>query len=99
MDDRYRGIYNARRIVMMNEVDMSQMGVTGGDEVDITSHWGDREIHSERWKVVPYDIPRGNLCSYFPEANVLVPLESTAEGSNTPTSKWIEVSLSPSSGS
>ena len=99
MDDRYRGIYNARRIVMMNEVDMSRMGVTGGDEVDITSHWGDREIHSERWKVVPYDIPRGNLCSYFPEANVLVPLESTAEGSNTPTSKWIEVSLSPSSGS
>ena len=95
MDDRYRGIYNARRIVMMNEADMAVIGVSGGEEVDITSHWGDREIHSERWKVVPYDIPRGNLCSYFPEANVLVPLESTAEGSNTPTSKWIEVSISP----
>ncbi len=93
MDDRYRGIYNARRIVMMNVEDMSNLGLEIGDLVDITSHWGGREIKSEKWKVVPYDIPRGNLCAYFPEANVLVPLESTAEGSNTPTSKWIEVSI------
>lgn len=94
MDDRYRGIYNARRVVMMNERDMLEIGASPGQEVDLTSHWGERMTHSERWKVVPYDIPRGNLCSYFPEANVLVPLESTAEGSNTPTSKWIEVSIS-----
>ena len=94
MDDRYRGIYNARRVVMMNKDDMKDMGASAGQEVDLTSHWEGREIHSERWKVVPYDIPRGNLCSYFPEANVLVPLESTANGSNTPTSKWIEVSVS-----
>ena len=94
MDDRYRGIYNARRVVMMNKDDMKDMGASAGQEVNLTSHWEGREIHSERWKVVPYDIPRGNLCSYFPEANVLVPLESTANGSNTPTSKWIEVSVS-----
>ena len=94
MDDRYRGIYNARRVVMMNKKDMLEIGASPGQEVDLTSHWGERKICSERWKVVPYDIPRGNLCSYFPEANVLVPLESTAEGSNTPTSKWIETSIS-----
>jgi len=94
MDDRYRGIYNSRRIVMMNPDDMTELNLTKGQEVDITSHWGDRKIHSERWKVIPYDIPKGNLCSYFPEANVLVPLESTAQGSNTPTSKWIEVTIS-----
>ena len=94
MDDRYRGIYNARRVVMMNKKDMLEIGVSPGQEVDLTSHWGERKICSERWKVVPYDIPRGNLCSYFPEANVLIPLESTAEGSNTPTSKWIEISIS-----
>ncbi len=94
MDDRYRGIYNARRVVMMNKDDMEDIGASAGQEVDLTSHWEGRKIRSERWKVVPYDIPRGNLCSYFPEANVLVPLESTAEGSNTPTSKWIEVSVS-----
>ena len=94
MDDRYRGIYNARRVVMMNIEDMREIGVSAGQEIDLTSHWEDRKIHSEKWKVVPYDIPRGNLCSYFPEANVLVPLESTAVDSNTPTSKWIEVSVS-----
>ena len=94
MDDRYRGIYNARRVVMMNKDDMRDIGASAGQEVDLTSHWGERKIFSERWKVVPYDIPRGNLCSYFPEANVLVPLESTAQGSNTPTSKWIEISIS-----
>ena len=94
MDDRYRGIYNARRVVMMNKDDMRDIGASAGQEVDLTSHWGERKICSERWKVVPYDIPRGNLCSYFPEANVLVPLESTAQGSNTPTSKWIEISIS-----
>lgn len=94
MDDRYRGIYNARRVVMMNKDDMRDIGASVGQEVDLTSHWEGRKIHSERWKIVPYDIPRGNLCSYFPEANVLVPLESTAEGSNTPTSKWIEISIS-----
>ena len=93
MDDRYRGIYNARRVVMMNEQDMAMIGVSAGQEVNLTSHWKQRRIHSERWKVVPYEIPRGNLCSYFPEANVLVPLESTADGSNTPTSKWIEISI------
>ena len=79
---------------MMNIEDMREIGVSAGQEIDLTSHWEDRKIHSEKWKVVPYDIPRGNLCSYFPEANVLVPLESTAVDSNTPTSKWIEVSVS-----
>ncbi|MAU29994.1 MAG: hypothetical protein CMA26_02640, partial [Euryarchaeota archaeon] len=69
MDDRYRGIYNARRVVMMNKDDMRDIGASAGQEVDLTSHWGERKICSERWKVVPYDIPRGNLCSYFPEAN------------------------------
>ena len=98
MDDRYRGIYNSRRIIMMNRHDMVELGISAMDEVDITSHWEDREIKSEHWKVVPYEIPKGNLCAYFPEANVLVPLESTAEGSNTPTSKWIEVSLNPRKG-
>jgi molybdopterin-dependent oxidoreductase alpha subunit len=95
MDDRYRGIYNSRRIVMMNRDDMDTNGLTPMDEVDLTSHYEGKEIHSEKWKVVPYDIPKGNLAAYFPEANVLVPLDSVAKGSNTPTSKWVEVSLKP----
>jgi anaerobic selenocysteine-containing dehydrogenase len=67
MDDRYRGIYNSRRIIMMNRNDMLELGIAEKDEVDITSHWEDRDIKSEHWKVVPYDIPKGNLGAYFPE--------------------------------
>jgi molybdopterin-dependent oxidoreductase alpha subunit len=95
MDDRYRGIYNSRRIVMMNSNDMDELGLRPMDEIDLTSHFEGREILAEKWKVVPYGIPRKNLAAYFPEANVLVPLDSVAKGSNTPTSKWIEVSLKP----
>ncbi len=95
MDDRYRGIYNSRRIVMMNKDDMDELGLNPMDLVDLTSHYAGRQIQASKWKVIPYDIPRRNLAAYFPEANVLVPLDSVAKGSNTPTSKWVEVSLNP----
>ena len=95
MDDRYRGVYNARRVVMMNPQDMHKLGLHASDYIDLTSHFNERTIDSPKWKVVPYEIPRGNLAAYFPEANVLIPLESVAKGSNTPTSKWVEVSVVP----
>ena len=95
MDDRYRGVYNARRVVMMNPQDMHKLGLHPSDYIDLTSHFNGRTIDSSKWKVVPYEIPRGNLAAYFPEANVLIPLESVAKGSNTPTSKWVEVSVVP----
>ena len=94
MDDRYRGIYGARRVVLMNPSDMSELGIKAGDEVDLTSHFQDRSISAPSWKVVPYQIPKGDICTYFPEANVLVPLDSVAEGSNTPTSKSVAVTVS-----
>ena len=77
----------------MNPDDMNALGLNPMDKVDLTSHYAEREITAEQWKVVPYEIPKGNLDTYFPEANVLVPLDSVAEGSNTPTSKWVEVSI------
>lgn len=95
MNDRYRGIYNSRRIVMMNQGDMDELGLQPRDLIDLTSHYAGKEMHSEKWKVIPYEIPRRNLAAYFPEANVLVPLDSVAKGSNTPTSKWVEVSIKP----
>ena len=98
MDDRYRGIYGARRIVLMNPNDMDSLGVEKGEAVDLTSHWKNRDITAKSWKVIPYDIPQGNLCTYFPEANVLIPLDSVAEGSNTPTSKSVAVSVEVSKG-
>ena len=96
LDDRYRGISKGRRVVMMNKQDMSNEGLDEFETVAITSHFNGRKITSPSWYIVPYDIPRGNVATYFPESNVLIPIESVAEGSNTPTSKSIEVSITKS---
>ena len=96
LDDRYRGIKNARRVILMNGEDMQDAGISQGTMVDIISHFNGETRNSELWRVVQYDIPRGNVATYFPEANSLVPLESVADGSNTPTSKSVCVSVVPS---
>ncbi len=93
MDDRYRGIYKARRIVLMNPDDMDEEGILPSEEIDLISIFSGKERYAEQWKVVPYSIPRGNIATYFPEANVLIPLDSVAESSNTPTSKSVVVQI------
>ena len=94
LDDRYRGVKGNRRVLFMNADDMVERGWKSRQNVSITSHFGDEQRHSDDWLLVPYDLPRGNLAAYFPEANSLVPLHSTAAISNTPTSKWIVCTLS-----
>ena len=93
MDDRYRGIYKARRIVLMNPIDMENEGIRPSEEIDLVSKFSGIERYAEQWKVVPYSIPRGNIATYFPEANVLIPLDSVADSSNTPTSKSVVVNI------
>ena len=93
LHDRYRGLHGNRRIILMNATDMIERGWKTRHVVDIISHFEGEERRSNGWQLVAYDIPKGNIATYFPEANVLVPLDSTAEKSNTPTSKWIVCSL------
>ncbi|WP_434385972.1 FdhF/YdeP family oxidoreductase [Melittangium boletus] len=96
LDDRYRGIKAGRRVVMLNAEDMKELGVTAGQPVDLTSHFeGERRV-ARKFVVVPYDIPRRCAATYFPEANVLVPLNSFADKSRTPTSKSVVITLAPS---
>ena len=94
LDDRYRGIKGNRRVVLMNPDDMLELKLKTRDVVDITSHHNDSAIESKHWIVIPYKIPKRNVAAYFPEANELVPLDSTADISNTPTSKWIICTIS-----
>lgn len=94
LHDRYRGVHGHRRVVFMNANDMVQRGWKSRQSVNITSHFNGEQRHAENWLLVPYEIPSGNLAAYFPEANTLVPLHSTADVSNTPTSKWIVCTLS-----
>jgi molybdopterin-dependent oxidoreductase alpha subunit len=93
LDDRYRGISGMRDIVFLNPDDLASLGVKPGARIDVTSHWSDGERHLKGFRAIPYDMPRGMAAAYFPEANVLVPVGHVAEGSNTPASKSIEVSI------
>jgi len=92
-NDRYRGIYSGRRVVLMNKSDMEENSWEEFDEVSITSEFDQKTVTSDRWRVVEYDIPRGTVATYFPEANVLIPLNSVADKSNTPTSKSVIVNI------
>ena len=91
--DRYRGIKSGRRIVMMNPLDSKERLLRTGDIVDLISNFNGELRKSEKWYIVEYDIPKGNIATYFPEANELIPLQSTARGSNTPTSKSVIVKV------
>ncbi|WP_299325359.1 FdhF/YdeP family oxidoreductase [uncultured Maribacter sp.] len=93
LDDRYRGVYNARRVIFMNTNDMKAIGLKKLDVVDITSTYDDQIRTAHNFKVVPYNIPSGNLASYFPETNVLVPYNHFADRSKTPISKSVKVRL------
>ncbi|RYD60149.1 MAG: FdhF/YdeP family oxidoreductase, partial [Verrucomicrobiaceae bacterium] len=96
LDDRYRGISGMRDLVFLNPQDLTDVGVKPGQRIDVTSHWSDGERHLKGFRAIPYDMPRGLAAAYFPEANILVPVGHVAEGSNTPASKSIEVSITPS---
>lgn len=93
LDDRYRGIANNRMLIFLNPEDMKDRSIKPLQELRITSHWSDGERNAEGFKAIPYDMPRGAAAAYFPEANVLVPIDSTADISNTPTSKGVEISI------
>jgi len=94
LDDRYRGVFGQREVVFINPDDMADLGFTEGQNVDIETLWNDgitRRVSG--FKLVPYNIPRGNLAAYYPETNPLVPLNSFGDGSGTPTSKSVPVKL------
>jgi molybdopterin-dependent oxidoreductase alpha subunit len=93
MDDRYRGIKGGRRVVFVSGDDLRERHLRSGDLVDMISVWADGERRAKGFRAVEYPTPRGCAAAYFPEANVLVPLDSTAAVSNTPTSKSVVIRL------
>jgi molybdopterin-dependent oxidoreductase alpha subunit len=93
LDDRYRGILNERRVILMNEDDMKSLHLKKLEKVDLISHFKNEERKAKGFLVVPYNIPSQCTATYFPEANVLVPLKSKADISNTPTSKTVIITI------
>ncbi|QDE91154.1 hypothetical protein BHS06_20455 [Myxococcus xanthus] len=95
LDDRYRGIRNGRRVVLLHPADMKAQGLAADQLVDLRSHFEGETRLARGFRVVPYNIPRRCAATYFPEANVLVPVNSFAEKSRTPTSKSVVISITP----
>ena len=87
LNDRYRGVLNERRVIFMNPKDMEKHQIEKLDLVDLTSHFNGEEREAKGFLAIPYSIPEQCTATYFPEANVLVPIKSTADISNTPNSK------------
>ncbi|MDX3360489.1 MULTISPECIES: FdhF/YdeP family oxidoreductase [Streptomyces] len=97
LDDRYRGIRDGRRVVLVNAEDARALGVADGSYVDLVSEWRDGvERRAPGFRVVHYPTARGCAAAYYPETNVLVPLDATADTSNTPASKSVVVRLEQS---
>ncbi|MGA5895254.1 FdhF/YdeP family oxidoreductase [Streptomyces venetus] len=95
-NDRYRGIHGSRHVVLVNPADLIELGLAQGDHVDLVSVWADgTERRAENFEIVPYQAAKGSAAAYYPETNVLVPLDSVADISNQPTSKGIVVRLEP----
>ena len=93
LDDRYRGIKQERRVILMNEKDMLAANFVQNEIVDIFNYHGGIERVAQRFLVIPYDIPVQCVATYFPETNVLVPIDSIADKSHTPTSKSVVVKI------
>jgi len=94
LDDRYRGVYGERQVIFMHPKDMETLGAHAKQRVDVIGEYGDGvERIAKDFRLVPYDIPQGSVGGYYPELNVLVPLHSYGEGSFTPTSKSVLVSV------
>ncbi|PDS73895.1 FdhF/YdeP family oxidoreductase [Rhizobium phaseoli] len=94
LDDRYRGVYGERQVIFIHPEDLKAINAKAGDRVDVVGEHDDGiERVARDFRFVPYDIPRGSIAGYYPELNVLVPLGSAGEESDTPTSKSIMVSF------
>ncbi|CAM5604351.1 Formate dehydrogenase OS=Streptomyces fumanus OX=67302 GN=GCM10018772_17510 PE=3 SV=1 [Streptomyces fumanus] len=88
-NDRYRGIHGSRRVVLVNPGRITDLGLAERQRVDLVSVWSDgTERRAPGFEVVPLPSARGCAAAYYPETNVLVPLDSVADiKSNQPTSK------------
>lgn len=94
LNDRYRGVKGNRKVIFMNAEDIAELGFAADDHVNIVSTASDGlERVAKEFKIVSYDIPKGCAAAYFPETNVLVPIDAVADKSHTPVSKFIVVTL------
>jgi len=99
LNDRYRGVFDGRRALFLNPLDMEARNLQAGQIVDIYSHFEGEVRKAPRFAIVPYAIARRSAAAYYPETNVLVPIRSVAAKSNQPAAKSIRITLCPTDSS
>jgi molybdopterin-dependent oxidoreductase alpha subunit len=95
LNDRYRGVFDGRRVLFLNPLDMAARNLQAGQIVDIYSYFEGEVRKAPRFAIVPYAIARRSAAAYYPETNVLIPICSVAAKSNQPASKCIRITLTP----
>ena len=95
LNDRYRGVFDGRRVLFLNPLDMEAGNLEAGQIVDIYSHFEGEVRKAPRFAIVPYAIARRSAAAYYPETNVLIPIRSVAAKSNQPAAKSIRITLCP----
>ena len=99
LSDRYRGIKKGRRVVLINEEDIKELGFQPGDVVDLYSDWDGTTRYAPNFRLVPYNTPRQCAAAYMPEANVLIALDNECKVSQTPVMKSVLVYMKPAKNS
>ena len=95
LNDRYRGVFDGRRVLFLNPLDMEARNLQAGQIVDIYGHFEGELRKAPRFAIVPYAIARRSAAAYYPETNVLIPIRSVAAKSNQPAAKCIRITLAP----
>jgi anaerobic selenocysteine-containing dehydrogenase len=93
LDDRYRGIKNERRVILMNQRDIEKAGFQPGDKVDLFNYDDGIERIAPLFLIVLYPIPEKNTVTYFPETNVLISINNVVRESNMPASKYVRIRI------
>ncbi|MEU5832224.1 FdhF/YdeP family oxidoreductase [Streptomyces diacarni] len=91
LDDRYRGIKDGRRVILINPEDLAETGYSDRDLVDVISTFAGSERRANRFRLVSYPTAKGCVAAYYPEANALVHRDLVARESNTPGFKAMMV--------
>jgi molybdopterin-dependent oxidoreductase alpha subunit len=93
MDDRYRGVFGRRDVLFMNAQDLQRLGLEHGDRVQINTALTGETQRSLTLTAIAYDISAGSVAAYFPEANILCPLDYQDPVSGIPCYKSIPVQI------
>lgn len=95
--DRYRGITGDRHVILLNPDDVERLGFVDGDRVDIVSTLAGPERRAPGYRIVGYPTPIGCAAAYYPETNILIPLDHHGPDAQTPAAKAVPVRLERSS--